>query len=125
MGAGAGVGLSHPWDTTLRSMLKEHTCGPQATESVVYPSSGWEPVVASSSAGSPNRAIPFLSLASQYLKIHALLVARDKEVYGQCSPIPNITGIGESCFQPSCLFCITPTPGTLASAPLRAESTEE
>lgn len=97
-GAGAGEGLSHPWDTTLRSMLKEHTCWPQATESVVSPSSGWEPVASSSSAASPHPAILFLSLASQYLKIHVLLVTRDKKVYGQCSPTLNVTGIGESLF---------------------------
>jgi hypothetical protein len=96
-GAGAEAGLAHPRDTTLGSMLRQHKCGPYATEGVVCPTSGWEPLASSSSAGSPHPAIPFLSLASQYLKIHALLVAGNKEAYGP-APTPTITGIGESLF---------------------------
>lgn len=80
--------LGLKWDSLMHgtwalmgvgSRLKQHKCGPQATEGVVCPSSGWEPVVSSSSAGSPHPEIPFLSLVSQYLKIHALLVAGNKE----------------------------------------------
>ena len=37
------------------------------------------------------------SRSSQYLKIHALLVAGNKEAYGP-APTPTITGIGESLF---------------------------
>lgn len=67
------------WDTTLGSMLRQHKCGP------VCPSSGWEPVASSSSAASPHPA----SLASQCLKIHALLVAGNKEAYAQSNPHTN------------------------------------
>lgn len=66
-------------------MLKEHKCGPRATESEVCPSSGWEPVASSTLAGSLHPAISFLSSASQYLEIHAFLEVGDKEAYGKSS----------------------------------------